>query len=66
MVTTQHAKAGRYAVDEEDYLITLKEGPNQLLHPTVGFSEELPDIHISLPNKANPSDHYPIGATFSE
>lgn len=66
MVTSQHAKAGRAAVDEEDYLITLKPekgGRYSLNQPTVGFSEEKPDIHTALPNVNNPSDHYPVGAT---
>lgn len=65
MVTVQHGKAGRPAIDEEDYLITLKKedgGRFTLTHPTVGFKEESPDITQSLPNKENPSDHYPVGA----
>lgn len=66
MVTAQHAKAGRVAVDEEDYLITLKPengGLSVFTHVTVGFSEEKPDTNRSLPNLDNLSDHYPVGAT---
>jgi hypothetical protein len=65
MVTAQHAKAGRFAVDEEDYLITLKPDKGGLFlfsHLTVGFKEEKPDADIPLPNLDNPSDHYPVGA----
>lgn len=80
MVTTQHAKSGRIAVDEEDYLITLKpkalkrrvlgiypEGGGLFLltHPTVGFKEEKADISKPLPNQENPSDHYPVGVTLA-
>lgn len=66
MVTSQHAKAGRAAIDEEDYLIILKPekgGRFTLTQPTVGFSEEKPDINIALPNVNNASDHYPVGST---
>ena len=66
MVTVQHSKAGRFAIDEEDYLIILKPengGTFLLTQPTVGFSEEKPDINIPLPNVNTPSDHYPVGAT---
>jgi hypothetical protein len=66
MVTAQHAKAGRLAVDEEDYLITLKPekgGRFLLTKETVGFCEEKPDINAALPNVNNLSDHYPVGAT---
>lgn len=66
MVTVQHAKAGRLAIDEEDYLITLKPekgGRFLLTKETVGFSEEKPDINAALPNVNNLSDHYPVGAT---
>lgn len=66
MVTSQHAKAGRSAIDEEDYLIILKPekgGRYALTQPTVGFSEEKQDINTALPNVNNPSDHYPVGAT---
>ncbi len=68
MVTVQHAKVGRFAIDEEDYLITLKPekgGRFNLTHPTVGFSAEKPDLNMALPNVDNPSDHYPVGATLS-
>lgn len=67
MVTTQHAKAGRIAIDEEDYLITLKPesgGAFLVTDITVGFSGKKADIKIALPNINNPSDHYPVGATF--
>lgn len=65
MVTAQHSKAGRMAIDQEDYLITLKPengGRFQFTHLSVGFKEESPDIHRCLPNVDNPSDHYPVGA----
>lgn len=64
MVTTQHVKAGRFAVDEEDYVIILKPkngGLYQMTHPTVGFQETKPDPTIALPNLDHPSDHYPVG-----
>ena len=64
MVTAQHSKAGRFAVDEEDYVITLKPedgGLYQMTNPTIGFQEEKPDPTITLPNIDNPSDHYPVG-----
>jgi hypothetical protein len=66
MVTAQHSKAGRFAVDEEDYVIVLKPengGLYQMINPTVGFREEKPDPMITLPNTDNPSDHYPVGTT---
>jgi hypothetical protein len=66
MVTSQHAKTGRAAIDEEDYLITLKPeqgGRYIMTHTTVGFTEEKQDINMALPNINNPSDHYPVGAT---
>lgn len=66
MVTAQHSKAGRFAVDEEDYVIVLKPengGHYQMTNPTVGFQEEKPDLTIALPNIENPSDHYPVGTT---
>lgn len=65
MVTAQHAKAGKLAIDEEDYLITLKPdhgGHYTFTHVTVGFTEEKADITEALPNLHNPSDHYPVGA----
>lgn len=68
MVTAQHAKSGRFAVDEEDYLITLKAdhgGQFQFTHVTVGFVEEKADIDQPLPNIHNPSDHYPVGAVMA-
>lgn len=68
MVTTQHSKAGRFAIDEEDYVIVLKPengGVYQMTHFTVGFQEEKADPTISLPNVDNPSDHYPVGTTLS-
>lgn len=66
MVTAQHSKAGRFAIDEEDYIITLKPdkgGAFSLNNQTVGFSSERPNPSITLPNTRNPSDHYPVGAT---
>lgn len=69
MVSLQHNKVGRLAIDEEDYLIILKPekgGRFSLTQETVGFSEEKPDIHTTLPNVNNLSDHYPVGATIHE
>ncbi len=66
MMTVQHAKAGRFAIDQEDYLITLKSengGKLQFSHVTVGFKEENVDTNKPLPNIDNPSDHYSVGAT---
>jgi hypothetical protein len=66
MVSVQHEKVGRFAVDEEDYLITLKAengGKFELTSPTVGFKQERPEKLTPLPNVNNPSDHYPVGAT---
>lgn len=65
MVTAQHAKAGRFAIDEEDYLIALgteSGGQFQFSNVTVGFKEEKVDITQPLPNMHNQSDHYPVGA----
>ena len=67
MVTVQHGKAGRVARDEEYYLLTLDPkhgGRYQPTHPTVGFSEQAPDVNTALPNVRNPSDHYSVGVTF--
>lgn len=64
MVTAQHSKAGRFAVDEEDYVIVLNpenSGLYQMANSTVGFREEKPDPMVTLPNIDNPSDHYPVG-----
>lgn len=68
MVTAQHAKAAKMAIDEEDYLIILKPeqgGQFLITKPTVGFKKEKPDLNNPLPNIDNPSDHYPVGATLS-
>jgi len=68
MVTAQHSKSGRFAIDEEDYLITLTPengGQLQFSDLTVGFKKEKPDVNQSLPNMDNPSDHYAVGATMS-
>lgn len=68
MVTAQHAKSGRFAVDEEDYLITLKPehgGMLQFSKVTLGFKEDKADITKPLPNVDNLSDHYPVGATLT-
>ncbi len=65
MVTAQHSKVGKFAVDEEDYLITLKPengGRFTFEEQTVGFKSERADVSIPLPNVENPSDHYPVGA----
>ncbi len=66
MVTTQHSKAGRFALDEEDYVIVLKPekgGLYQMTGTTVGFQEEKQDPTSTLPNMDNPSDHYPVGTS---
>lgn len=68
MITAQHSKAGRFAIDEEDYLITLKPehgGQFQFSHVTVGFKEEKADTNQPLPNIYNPSDHYIVGAVMA-
>ncbi len=65
MVTAQHSKAGRLAIDEEDYLIILKPDLGGQFHfssVTVGFKEGMADTTQPLPNMENPSDHYPVGA----
>jgi len=69
MVTVQHAKAGRAAIDEEDFLITLKPqsgGRYHFTNLTVGFSKEKPDLSRPLPDLDHPSDHYPVGARFEK
>jgi hypothetical protein len=66
MVTAQHSKAGRFAIDEEDYLIVLKPengGTYQMTDFKVGFQKEKPDPAASLPNIKNLSDHYPVSAS---
>ena len=65
MVTVQHGKSGRIAIDQEDYLITLKPekgGKFTLSNPTVGFKNVAADKSQTIPNLENPSDHYPVGA----
>lgn len=65
MVTAQHSKAGRMAIDEEDFLITLQPemgGRYALTSPTLGFSSEAPDQSRALPDINNRSDHYSVGA----
>lgn len=65
MVTAQHSKAGRFAIDQEDYILILKQengGLYQIEETSVGFNSEKPDPNITLPNRNNPSDHYPVGA----
>lgn len=69
MLTVQHAKAGKIAVDEEDYLITLKPengGAFEFIHTTVGFKEQKAETNDPLPNINNPSDHYPVGTTLKD
>lgn len=69
MVTVQWSKSQRYAIDEEDYIITLtpqKGGKYNLTHQTVGFQEQKADPKIVLPNIYNPSDHYPVGCQLTE
>lgn len=66
MVTVQRGKAGRLAIDQEDFLITLKPesgGEYSLSNPTVGFKKGKRDVNRPLPNLDNLSDHYPVGAT---
>ncbi len=66
MVTVQNSKAGKLAMDEEDYLITLKPeygGKYLIADPMVGFSQGAFDPNRTLPDIDNPSDHYPVGAT---
>ncbi len=65
MVTVQHGKAGRFAIDEEDYVITLsphRGGHFQIGTTTVGFKEGKADTNTPLPNILNQSDHYTVGA----
>lgn len=67
MATAQHAKAGRLAIDEEDYLITLKPengGLFQWSDVSVGFRGEKADLNVTLPNLDHPFDHYPVRAEF--
>lgn len=69
VVTAQHAKAGKLAIDEEDYLITIKlenGGKFQFEGMTVGFKEGIVDITQPLPNRENLSDHYPVGASLKQ
>lgn len=66
MVTIQHSKAGRFAVDEEDYVMILKPDNGslyQMCNPTIGFQEERPNPSVALPDIENPSDHYPVGVS---
>jgi hypothetical protein len=65
IVTAQHSISSRAAIDEEDYLITLKPekgGQLQFSRVTVGFKEGRAELNKSLPDIDNPSDHYPVGA----
>ena len=65
MVSVQHSKVGKFTMDEEDYLITLKPKNGkglQFSHLTLGFKEDKLDLKKALPNRDNPSDHYPVGA----
>ncbi len=65
MVTAQHSKSCHPAIDEEDYLITLKPeigGDFHFSHVTVGFNQGKVDTYCPLPNMRNPSDHYAVGA----
>lgn len=64
MITAQHSKAGKLSIDEEDYLISLKEEGTSFENVTVGFREEKPSPTRMLPDLDNPSDHYPVGANF--
>lgn len=63
MVTAQHEKTYRMAIDEEDYLITLDPAHGGLFtldKAHVGFGDGTPDLNHPLPNINNPSDHYPV------
>jgi hypothetical protein len=66
MVTVQHGKSNKVVVDEEDYLITLKEGNFLLTDQMAGFKEGPVDSNRFLPDQENPSDHYPVGAVVHE
>lgn len=61
MVTVQHAKAGKFAVDEEDYII-VKKDQLSLHNATINFTQSSADPNIALPNMENQSDHYPVSA----
>ena len=66
MISVQHGKTSRVALDQEDYLIVLKPekgGKFALSNSTVGFSNEPVNREKFLPNLENLSDHYPVGAT---
>lgn len=68
MITVQHGKSGRVAMDQEDYLITLqleRGGKFLLSNPTAGFQNGPVDLSQPLPNLQNLSDHYPVGATLT-
>lgn len=65
MATVQNTKAGKFSIDEEDYLIVLKPGNGgryALSQPTISFKEEKPDLNCLLPNADHPFDHFPVGA----
>ena len=65
MVTAQHSKAGKFVIDEEDFLIILKPesgGHYRLTNPTLGFKKGKTELK-PLPNLEHLSDHYPVGAT---
>jgi hypothetical protein len=65
-ITMQHHKAGRPAIDEEDYIIVLKEDQQLLTDLTLGFQPydpATPRQPIFLPSMDNPSDHFAVGAT---
>ena len=69
MVSVQHTKVGKLSVDEEDYLITLKNesgGKYSLTDLTIGFNSESANLDRMLPNIDNLSDHYPVGANLKK
>lgn len=61
MVTVQHAKAGKFARDEEDYII-VKKDQSLLKDVRVNFTKLFVDPTIPLPNLDNQSDHYAVSA----
>ncbi len=68
MVTVQHKKSKRKAVDQEDFIITLKPdagGKYCFSQMNVGFSGEPIDQGAPLPNQSNFSDHYPVKAVLT-
>lgn len=66
LLTTQFHKSGKKAIDEEDFIITLKpeNGANRvIINSRVGFESSRADIQYMIPSVQNPSDHYPVGVS---